>query len=32
VTPEMMKFYESWYERVKQSIGRERQRAPSLYA
>ncbi len=31
ITPEMIKFYEAWYERMKQTISRERQRAPTLY-
>jgi len=31
ITPEMIKFYEAWYERMKQTITRERQRAPTLY-
>jgi transitional endoplasmic reticulum ATPase len=31
VTPEMIKFYETWYERIKQTMTRERQRAPTLY-
>ncbi len=31
ITPEMIKFYEAWYERMKQTLARERQRAPTLY-
>ncbi len=31
ITPEMIKFYEAWYERMKQTLTRERQRAPTLY-
>ncbi|MFB6470591.1 MAG: ATP-binding protein, partial [Vulcanisaeta sp. AZ3] len=31
VTPEMIKFYETWYDRIKQTISRERQRAATLY-
>ncbi|MGC8543536.1 MAG: ATP-binding protein, partial [Vulcanisaeta sp.] len=31
ITPEMIKFYEAWYDRMKQTIARERQRAPTLY-
>ncbi|OYT25827.1 MAG: AAA family ATPase, partial [Thermoprotei archaeon ex4572_64] len=32
ITSEMIRFYESWFERIRQSVsGRERHRAPSLY-
>ncbi len=31
ITPDMIKFYESWWDRIRQMVARTRARAESLY-